>query len=337
MVGGVWRQLALARRQLIFGCLALLAGRAASAQPAAPSPAPEAFGVVVERDQAAAACPDLPWFEARIAAHPSQSGHAGEFELAFTRRGGAWHATIRRWQRNDAAPAAERTLQDRSPSCEPLAEAVALTVAILADDHARRAATAPPPVAPASEEKPRPPEQATTPPAPEERSPARVWVGAGGGAALSFISPLAPELGFGVALDTLRFRHGLRLMMTTEQKFELVPGRIVIQAWLASMFSCSRFGQGSFGVALCGRVDASMLRASAEGFGNGQPSSRPYGAVGLELQPGWRVWERYRISAALAGTAPFTRESFSVTNRGVAYAPPRLNWHLLVLSEIGAF
>jgi hypothetical protein len=169
------------------------------------------------------------------------------------------------------------------------------------------------------------------------QSDLKVWVGAGGGAAISFISPLAPILGFGAALDSINFRQGLRVMLTTEQKFQLEPGRVVVQAWLATVLTCLRFTQGSLGAALCGALDGSMLRASAEGFESGQPSTRKYAALGLELQPAWSISDSYRLSAALGALVPFRQESFSVTGRGVAYVPPKINWRALVFSEIGAF
>jgi len=227
-------------------------------------------------------------------------------------------------------------LDDRSSACEPLAEAAALTIAILADDFAQqsapRAAPSPAPIVSAP-----PPRPATIAQPVEQKRELEVWVGAGGGGAMSFISPLAPILGFSTALDSINFRQGLRVMLTTEQKFELDPGRVVVQAWLLTVLSCLRFTQASFGAALCGALDGSMLRASAEGFENGQPSTRKYAAAGLELQPAWLVSDSYRLSAALGALLPFRQESFSVTGRGVAYVPPPINWRVLVFSEIGAF
>ena len=111
--------------------------------PAATAPDSEpSFSVVVERDDLAGSCPDLPWFTARIASHAGKAGHAGHFEITLAKRGDAWQARIQRWEQSRTSPAAERVLQDRSPACGPLAEAVALTIAILADDYAKDTATA---------------------------------------------------------------------------------------------------------------------------------------------------------------------------------------------------
>ena len=290
------------------------------------------FSVAIEKDELAVSCPEQPWFSERIASHAGEAGYAGSFRLTLSKRSGTWYAKIQRWEQDRSTPVAERVLQDRSTACEPLAEAAALTIAILADDYAQRAEPSPaPPVVPRAKPVPR----VVAPPPPDERS--KVWVGAGGGAAMSFISPLSPILGFSAALDSGSFQNGLRLMLTTEQKFGLDPGHVVVQAWLLTLLSCVRFSQGRFGMALCGALDGSMVRASAEGFEDGKPSTRKYGAAGLEAQPSWNLLRRYRISAALGALVPFTRESFSVSGKGVAYVPPQLNWRILVFSEIGAF
>lgn len=321
-----------------LGCLALFASRPALAQtPTASSPesAPP-FRVAVERNDAAVSCPDVAWFEERLASHAGQAGYAGIFKISLSRRGVAWYARIQRWEKNRTAPAAERVLQDRSVACEPLAEAVALTVAILADDYAQRAE--PSPAAVVESRLQTPPRLAPLPPVSRRATnDNKVWVGAGGGAAMSFIAPVAPLLGFSVALDSASLRQRLRVMLTTEHELELAPGSVVVQAWLLSALSCARFSRGSFGAGLCGAFDVAMLRASAEGFNDGKPSTERYAAIGLEAQPSWDISPSYRMSAALSALAPFTRQSFSVTGRGVAYVPPPLNWRILVFSEIGAF
>lgn len=320
-----------ATKFLHCGTFTLLLARVAGAQSPTDPHSGAALTVELERDEQASSCPDESWFRERIASHAGEAGQAGRFRITLERRAEMWRAKIQRWGSSTSAPAAERVLSDRSTACEPLAEAVTVTVAILADDFAQHPEPEPPPPEP----EPAAPEVLPIDPTPSAMT--KVWVGAGGGATVSFISPLALLLGFGLGLDTTVTRHGLRVMLTTEQKFALPPGTVVVQAWLATMLHCLRFGQGPFGAAVCGSVDAAMLRASAEGFADGRSSTRPYGAVGLELQPSWFISESYRISAAAGAVLPFTQESFSVTGRGVAYVPPQISWRVLLFSEIGAF
>lgn len=324
------------RRLLRFGVAVLLVGELAAAQPVASVEAPEPhFSVSLETDEYAASCPDQAWFEERIASHSGQARHAGRYRIVLGRRSDAWHARIQRLEDSRDTPASERLLQDRSSGCEPLAEAAALTVALLAEDSAQEAtAGAPEPAVPPQ---PRPQDRVAGPVDPGGRSSYRVWVGAAGGVALSWISPAAPILGFGLALDSPHLRHGVRLMLSTEQQFELNPGRVYVQAWLASAFTCLQVEPKRFGAALCATFDGSMLRASAEGFDSGHPSSRLYGAAGIEAQPSWYISESYRLTAVLSAMVPFKIESFSVTGRGVAYVPPPVNWRLLLISELGAF
>jgi hypothetical protein len=315
-------------------CAAALTSNFAIAQTSAPSVAESepAFSVVVERDDTAVSCPDLPWFTEQIASHAGSAGHAGHFKVALSKRGEAWQARIQRWEQNRTSLEAPRVIQDRSPACQPLAEAVALTIAILADDTAQRAEAQPPPKPIDTTPKPPP-----VTPTGDKPHAAKIWVGAGGGVAMSWISPIAPVLGFSLGVDAFSFRQGLRLMVSTEQKFTLDPGHVFVQAWLATVFSCLQRSQDHFGAALCATADAGMLRASADGFDQGEPSTRNYEGVGLEAQPSWYISDSYRISAALGVLLPISRESFSVTGKGVAYIPPQLNWRVLVFSEIGAF
>jgi len=317
----------------------LLVSRLALAQ--APAIAPDSeppFTVAVERDDLASSCPDLHWFTARIASHAGKAGHAGHFEITLARRGDAWQAKIQRWEPSRNMPAAERVLQDRSPACGPLAEAVALTIAILADDYAKVAEPQPAQTpAPDSGDKPAPRSLPVTTTTQSKKSGPKVWIGAGGGAALTWIAPIVPVLGFSVALDTVNLRQGLRLMLTPQQNFELDPGRVVVQAWLATVFSCLQLTQRPIGAALCATADVSVLRAGAKGFADATSSTRIYEGFGLEAQPSWYLSDNVRLSAALAALLPVTRESFSVTGRGPAYVPPNMNWRVLLISEIGTF
>jgi hypothetical protein len=296
-----------------------------------------AFSVGVERDELAVSCPDSSWFQARIASHIGKAAPAGDFAITLTKRAEAWHAKIERWGKDRSLSPAWRMLDDRSSACAPLAEAAALTVAILATDAAERGDGAEPagePPLPPPHSHPVVTQKSETQP---QQTGSKVWVGVGGGAAISWISPVAPVLGFGAAFDALHLREQVRLMLTTEQKFELAPGRVFVQAWLATFLSCARFRAEAFGAALCGAADVGMLRASAEGFDEGKPSTRSYEAVGLELHPSWYISDSYRVSAALGALLPLRRESFSVVDRGVAYIPPSVNWRILVFSEIGVF
>jgi hypothetical protein len=154
---------------------------------------------------------------------------------------------------------------------------------------------------------------------------------------LGWIAPTAPALGFSAAVESPHWRSALRLMLTTEQSFEVDPGRVIVQGWLVTLLTCARTARGQVGGALCAALDAAMLRANGQGYAEATPVTRGYGAAGLELQPTWTIAGAYRISAAFGALLPFTQESFSVSGVGVAYIPPPLNWRALLFLELGAF
>lgn len=292
----------------------------------------EAIAIDVRRDESAEDCPDSSWFRGRLAEQRGETQQRGDFTVSLSRKGDTFRATIQRWQDGERI-AAERVLADRSTSCAPIAEAVAVTLAILAEDFAREQARAPePPPAPKVVSPPAQP--APVPPPP---SSIRLWVGAGAGAYGAFISPAAPAFALGIALDSRSLRQGLRGSFTMPQRFELGPGRVVVQAWLITMLSCVRLARGTAGLALCAAFDAGQLRGTSEGFTDTSPGMRSYEALGLELQPSWNFAERGRISAVLGGLLPFTRESFSVTGLGAAYVPPAVGWRALFFSELAVF
>jgi hypothetical protein len=338
----VRRRRAVARSAPLAAFLTFLTHKSAVAQDAvnATPPVEAQLSVGVERDELAASCPDLAWFKARIASHAGKAGQSGSFKITLGRLGEAWHARIERREQGPGVPAAHRVLHDRSPTCGPLAEAVAVTVAILADESAQRdePETVPTPVPPTPEA----PLNVNSPPpivlvTPRGDSRTKVWVGASGGGAMSFVSPVAPVFGISAALEYASLRAGMRLMMTPQQKFDLDPGRVFVQAWLVTVFGCLQLRRERLGTALCAAVDASVLRASAEGFDQPMPGRRSYEAAGLEGHPGWQVSDGVRVSAVLGALVPFTRESFSVTGRGVAYLPPSINWRMLLVFDIGVF
>lgn len=343
----VWSPLTAARRFLPGGILTLSLQTLAAAQPsdAAPSAAESTtlpasieanLQVELERDPSATSCPDLPWFQAEIASHLHGAKASGDFAIELSKPAGYWQAIIQIRAHADGAAPTTRALNDRSASCEPLSQAAAITIAILAEDHAQQPQAQAPSAALAEAPAPKQPALAPASPRSGERA-LSLWVGGGGGLTIGWIAPTAPALGFNAALESPHWRSALRLMLTTEQTFDVDPGRVIVQGWLVTLLTCARATSGQLGGALCAALDAAMLRASGQGYAEATPATRGYGAVGLELQPSWTLAGRYRISAAFGGMLPFTQQSFSVSGVGVAYIPPPLNWRTLLLLELGAF
>lgn len=325
----VWKPAARAKQLLFGGCLTLLLTKPTLAQLAASSE-PLPLQLQVEKSESARVCPSDSWFEARVLAHAPSTGIAGNYSIDLSRTEQRWRARIVRLAA-DGSALAERVLEDSGPSCEPLAEASALTVAILADSTASTVQLAPPP-----EPKPEPPRPAPVA-APARGAPAlRGFAGAGAGLSSGMIAPLAPLFGVGLGLDTRYLSPGFRLMMTTKQHFDLGPGRVAVQAWVASASVCVHPALSRLSPALCATADAGVLQGSAEGFDEARPSSRPHEAFGLEARGTWYA-DGYRLSASLGGALPMSRESFSVAGLGTAYVPPALSFQAQLFCEIGIF
>lgn len=325
----MWKLAARARQSLLGGCLTLLSTKPSLAQTTAAPAEPVALRVSVHETEAAQACPDESWFEARVASHASRTGVAGNYNIDLSRDEHGWHATITRSTAGTPEPA--RTLDDRGTSCGPLAEAAALTVAMLADSTASQAQPSPPPAA-------RPqPARPVAPPTKEPSRPPRVFAGVGGGGALGLIAPFAPLFGVGLGLDTRYVSPGFRLMMTSQHRFALDPGSVTAQAWLATAYVCLHPSRTELSVAACATADAGVLHGAAEGFEQVVPSSRPHEAFGAEARGSWYLADSYRLSLSLGATIPVTRESFSVAGLGVAYVPPEVNWRALLFCEVGVF
>lgn len=325
----VWKPAARARQLLCGGCLTLLLTKPTLAQIAATS-VEEPLRLQVEKSEAARACPSAEWFEARVLAHTPATGIAGNYSIDLSRtEQQRWRARIVRLAA-DGSTLAERVLEDSGPSCVPLAEASALTVAILADSTASTVQLAPPP-----EPKPEPPRPAPVV-VPAEEPPLRGFAGVGAGLSTGMIAPLAPMFGIGLGLDTRYLSPGFRLMMTTKQHFDLGPGSATVQAWIASASVCLHPALSRLSPALCATADAGVLHGSAEGFDDVRPSSRPHEAFGLEARGTWYA-DGYRLSASLGGALPVSRESFSVAGLGTAYVPPALSFQAQLFCEIGIF
>jgi hypothetical protein len=165
----------------------------------------------------------------------------------------------------------------------------------------------------------------------------RVWAGVAVGATGAFISPVAGSYGVSLSLDAPQLRQGLRVTLTSPEQFQLGPGQVSVRAWLTTMLSCARLRGQSLEAALCATFDVGRLHAQSQGFSEPLPGVRSYEALGVELQGVWSPARPLRISAALGGLLPFTRESFSVNGLGPAYVPPQVGWRALLLSELAVF
>jgi len=140
-----------ARRALFLVALAVAPLRA-SAQPSEPSPEPVRLSWT--RAPEAEACPEASVIEAdvtaRLGANPFRPDAPGSIDVALTRERGEWTALIE--DRSDGgAPAGSRVVTSAAESCDSLALAVGLAIALMIRARASEPVVAeePVPIAPA--------------------------------------------------------------------------------------------------------------------------------------------------------------------------------------------
>jgi hypothetical protein len=213
----------------------------------------------------------------------------------------------------------QRLLRDSSPTCDALAEAVSVTIALLLDDAlpARDAAAmAPSATAPATHS---PPADTMAPRAHDLN--ANAWTGrasleVGGGYGLGGSGGL---LGFGRA----GARHGRWLFdlgaganLPREQGFQ--NGSVRTSLVFGSLRACYLLGQ-SLLIAPCLQVGAGRLHGEGSGYGEVRAASLPWTAAGLGLAGEVPVGAGFYATLAATLWVPTRRQTFSVENAGIAW------------------
>lgn len=232
--------------------LALGALPARSEAPRAPS-----LRLSVVRSQDAADCPDQTEFAALVdalARPDAPPAGAVLVDAQFFRERGQYTVALR----VSGDRTGQRTLHDPGAACASLAEAAALTVAILLDPD-RPAPPAPPPTAP-----PLVAPSVTVP------APIEVWsFWAAAGPLLTTGLTATPAAGavVEVGLDrTSGWRLGVGVLWLPEREFRKAPGALDVSLLAATGRGCWLGAAGPVRVGGCGRVAAGAYTASARGY-----------------------------------------------------------------------
>jgi hypothetical protein len=303
-----------------LACAATLALAPAAAQPAARELPP----LVVQRAPAASDCPDAAALALRVeklAGKPAfvakaDAGGAPAFEVQILKSEEGYTAIV-------LAAGKSRQIADAGPTCASLADALALTLAILVD------ADEPPPAAPPAPPPPPPPPPVATfvprplPPPPERAAP-RLLVGPSVGLSEGLSGSLVPVLALSAearAAGPLSFRAGFTWMPSRD--FALAPGHVEVQLLYGEVAACAgtwRF-LGATHLGLCAQLNAGGLRGKGVGYRTTTEVVRPwtsFGLTGLVDVPvvGPLYWSS-RLSAFVV--APL--EAFDIRGIGVAFDP----------------
>jgi hypothetical protein len=259
--------------------------------------APLSAAVLVSRTPEARDCPDVERLSTRVEhiigrAFAPRSGAAPAILVRadFTRAVGAYEARVEL----SGAREGERLLRDEGATCDALADAVSVTVALMLDP------SQPPP--------PRPP-------------PARSWfelwlmprfgivaglVGAptwiGGGAVEGSIGPLASVSAGG--------------SFTGSHANRLDPGSVRVGSWYAELAGFRSLTGDDLRFGPCVSLMGGALRGTGEGYPATSSASLTWFAVGAGLRTDLRVGPSIRLALRAIAVAPTRRESFFIAYVG---------------------
>jgi hypothetical protein len=298
---------------------------------------PEALRV--ERGPGAETCPDAAELGARVEAIRGQASAAGRtYSVAFAREGHVFSAQLR----SDADSSSLRSLESRADDCRALAQASAVTLALLFDADvspreptAPEPAPAPPPAIPASATMPEP--QPSAAEASTERQPLQLGIAVGAGLAAAVLRPWAPAVLAELGLRGGALRFGLGGVWIPEQQLELAPGASKLSLIAASARGCyTPFRRRWLRIEACSGLLLGSLAAAATGYTRDAASNHHvFAALPIELTLGQGLthasWE---LSATLL--IPYRRNQFEIDGLGDVYETPAVS-ALLSLRATGWF
>jgi hypothetical protein len=283
----------------------VLAAVACAAPVARAAPVPVALSV--SRTPAAQECPDAGALRAaveQLAPRPLPDG-AGTApgitaEVAFDHSEERFRAMVHL----TGAKAGDRELTDTGPSCAPLAQAVAITLVLLAD-HGPEAEAVPPPAPMAM-------------PAPRSWRAARASLT--GGAGLGLVG--APSLDASVGLAAERSSGwGLfgALFFVAPRRTALPPGEVRVWLLAAEAQLCRAAGGRSTLLLVCAGGAAGWLAGRGFGYQPERSTGMPWIAASARVGLGGPLGGRLRWLWQAELLVPLRRQTFSVDNRGVAW------------------
>ena len=246
------------------------------------------------------------------------------YRVAFTRDAAGLHAVI-----SSSESAGERLLDDAALQCSALAQATAVSLALLFDADARARGTArlsavtpaatpaaTPSVTPASTA----PQASAAAYGQPDLSAPRASIALAGGALLGVTRPLAAAFGLELGLDKGRFGLRVAAHYAVPQDLDFASGE-VREALLAGSLEGCFAAWSSAGLRLegCAGGILGALRAEAEGYAEDRRRTRLWSALAFDARFGL-VPDPLGASLVLALLVPLRRQDFAIDGAGVAYA-----------------
>jgi len=279
----------------------------------------------VEKSADAEQCPERAALEQRVRSISGRSWQGAEqgapaLQLSVRFERAADGAFVARVSASGAKPG-QRVLRDANPTCDALAEAVSVAIALLLDS------AAPEPAADAS----RAPAEAANPSqthhanADEPDAPAEAdgahWrahaaLEVGGGYGLGATGSLLSIGRVGVRRGHWLFDLGAAGSLPVETSYE--GGAVSTSLLFGSARGCYLLGN-AVTVAPCLQVGVGRLRGDGSGFGDAQASALPWTALGLGLAAEVPLGGTLYGSLGASLWVPTRRQTFSIENAGIAW------------------
>jgi hypothetical protein len=270
----------------------------------------EAGALEVTRGEAAAACPEAPALLERLARIRGTELPGGPYRVDFTREGEETTARIQL----GAEGRTVRELRARGESCDALAQATAVALALLLDS---QAALSQVPAAPLE-----PPPAAPLPRVEEHRLPApdarRVTVALGGGVLVGALRPVMPAVEAAAELRAGRLGARLGALAGLPGRVALGPGEVRSWSVGGSARACFAVRDAALRTELCTGAIAGAAGAQADGYRRDERRVRPWVAIPVELGVA-RLAGRFGVELGAAALVPILRDDFAVEGLGPAY------------------
>jgi len=258
--------------------------------------------LTVTRAPAAADCPSAGELQAaieRIVQYPVASAPGDRLvaDVQFQRGEAGLEALVRL----AGAKQGERRLTDTGVSCSPLAQAVAVTLALLMDFG---------------------PEPAASPPAPTPRaasdSHGDLWYGGGGSVGLSAAPTLTVTGGMAASWARWSLRGSGGGVIPREA--ELAPGGVRVGLVRGELLLCRALAAGPrTRWDACAGGTAGWLWGHGQGYPVSTDAGFAWAAGGAALRLGGAVGGHWLWGVQAELLAPLRRHTFSIENLGVAY------------------
>lgn len=271
--------------------------------------------LTVERGAGAAECSNAAELLARVEQlrGASASSPHGAYAVSFTRQSAGFSAAI-----HNEAGDTTRVLRTRGDHCDSLAQATALTLALLFDAelNAQPPETKPAPATPQA-----PPPKLDRPVQREAMVREDRWVAValGAGTLLGVAQALRPALSLEVGVETRRLHGALGALWATPNTSELGPGKVSSWLWAGTARICVVLtGTSALRLESCTGALFGGEHAQAHAFTANRERTRAYLAVPLELAFSARS-RRWGFELSSAALLPFQRNDFVVDELGRAY------------------